>query len=98
MPPRIPQHYLNSHLKFLYATAGTKPGSMKPVGSTGLAVVSVNPYGCNAPAVPLQSWNIDLTQNYVLRGIALNALTIPSQGELQAPMLQPQLEIPQSLP
>ncbi|CAL8467169.1 g6705 [Coccomyxa elongata] len=61
-------------------TSGTKPGSVKPVGSTGLAVVSVNPYGCNAPAVPLQSWNIDLTQVYVLRGIALNALTIPSQG------------------
>lgn len=55
---------------------------MKPIGTSGFAVVTVNPYGCNAPAVPLQSWNIDLAQVYVLRGISFDALTIPTEGEL----------------
>ncbi|EIE26826.1 hypothetical protein COCSUDRAFT_64673 [Coccomyxa subellipsoidea C-169] len=61
-------------------TSGTKPGSVKPIGTSGFAVVTVNPYGCNAPAVPLQSWNIDLAQVYVLRGISFDALTIPTEG------------------
>jgi hypothetical protein len=67
------------HLRSLRACTGTKAGAAKPIGN-GLAVVDVNPYGCNAPAVPLQSWNIDLQQVYLLHGVALNALTIPSQG------------------
>ena len=62
------------------AHAGTKAGAARPIGG-GLAVIDVNPYGCNAPAVPLQSWNIDLQQNYLLHGITLNALAIPSQGD-----------------
>ena len=53
---------------------------MKPIGS-GLGVVEVNPYGCNAPAVPLQTWNIDLTQIYTLRGVTLSALAVPTAGD-----------------
>ena len=51
-------------------------------------MVSVNPYGCNAPATPLQTWNIDLNGLYSVSGIVMNAIAIPSQGEVLARSLQ----------
>ena len=59
--------------------AGTKGSAARYVGN-GLGVVSVNPYGCNAPATPLQTWNIDLNGLYSVSGIVMNAIAIPSQG------------------
>ncbi|CAL5225302.1 g8102 [Coccomyxa viridis] len=58
---------------------GTKASAAKYVGN-GLGVVSVNPYGCNAPATPLGTWNIDLNGLYSVSGIVMNAITIPTQG------------------
>jgi len=58
---------------------------MKPIGK-GLGLVTVNPYGCNAPAVPLASWNVDLDQQYMLFGVAMSALTIPTKGDSLAQM------------
>ncbi len=63
--------------------AGTKASGAKYVGN-GLGVVSVNPYGCNAPATPLGTWNIDLNGLYSVSGIVMNAITIPTQGETAA--------------
>ncbi len=68
-------HFLRSICK----CAGTKASAAKYVGN-GLGVVSVNPYGCNAPATPLGTWNIDLNGLYSVSGIVMNAITIPTQG------------------
>ena len=71
-------------LRTLCNRAGTKASSAKYVGN-GLGVVSVNPYGCNAPATPLGTWNIDLNGLYSVSGIVMNAITIPTQGETAVP-------------
>lgn len=66
-------------------SAGTKASAARYVGN-GLGVVSVDPYGCNAPATPLQTWNIDLNGLYSVSGVVMNAIAIPSQGETALPL------------